>query len=201
MKRAILILMTVLPIIGYTQSIGIKGGVLISNMKSYSKYIDEKTLIGQSIGVVYQHDFNRVKLFIEPTYSTKGFSSEYTVTDNAGNRIGTEKAKFKFNYFELPVLVGYNLIDKDSYLGFNAGFSPNFLTSAKVKSPRFKDNIDNNNSIGVDLLAGGYLGYKISDHLFAGLNLRYGKGLSKPNKNSDATYSYFNTFINLSYKF
>ena len=201
MKRAFFILMTVLPIISYSQSIGIKGGILVSNMKSYSGYVSEKSLIGPSIGLAYQHDFDRVKLFVEPTYSTKGFSLDYKVTDNAGNLIGSERAKYKFNYLEIPVLVGYNLIEKDFYLGINAGISPNFLISAKVKSPRYKADIEDNNGIGIDLLAGGYLGYKFSENVFGGLSLRYGKGLSKPNKNSDGTYSYFNTFINLSYKF
>lgn len=200
MKKIIFILMTVLPIVGYSQSIGLKGGLVFSSA-NYSKYVDEKVLTAPVFGLVYQQNFNRVSLSIEPGFTAKGFSDEYSFTDNDGNPKGTARTKFKFSYFEIPVLVGYNLIDKDLYLGLNAGLAPNFLLNAKVKSPDFNGDIKGSNGVLLDVVGGGYVGYKLSDNVFAALNVRYGKGLTKVHPDSDGTYSYFTTFLNIGYKF
>jgi hypothetical protein len=202
MKKLFLILMTVMPLIGFSQSIGIKGGAVFSKM-DLPFQVNEKTLVGPVLGIVYTQEINRFRIFIEPSFITKGVSEDVIITDNDGNPVRTDVWKNKFSYIEVPILLGYNIIDKDAFVGVNLGAAPGIIVDARVKSSEYKStgSIFETNLFVMDIVAGAYLGYKFTDNLNGSLNLRYGKGVVSPIQDSDVTYGYFSPFVNLNYKF
>lgn len=197
MKKLLFILMLI-PGIGLSQSIGIKGGLLGLNTNNMPDS-NGANHYNFNYGIVYQHHFNRIVLSIEPGINNKGFSYENKLTDKSGNKI-IRITDYKYKYFEVPILIGYNILNKNLFFGINAGISNNFLIkgSAVVLGKEYK--ISGNNSYIMDIVGGGYIGYNISKNINASLNLRYGKGLKDIHPYFGG-YSYFQTQLNINYKF
>lgn len=186
MKKIFTLLFTVISLAGYSQSIGLKGGVNIS-FSDNSFHQNQTGLVGPTIGFVFKKDLGKVFLAIEPSYSVKGFAIGITKTDNNGQKIdGKERVSYRFSYFEAPIIVGYNFVNKETQFGMHVGISPNIPLSSEFKVKE---------RYNVDVLAGIHLGHDIGENAFWMLNLRGGTGLL-----NDLNFRYISTFLTVGYK-
>ncbi len=106
--------------LGYSQvSFGIKSGINIATTKDLIAY--PKNRIGWYAGGVVKIQLYK-KFFLQPEllYSSKG---------NGVNQINNSKAVFRFNYVNIPILLGYK-IDHKTFLTIGPEFG--YLTSVHL---------------------------------------------------------------------
>lgn len=192
MKKLLLIIVvtfvTVFTINAQTM-FGAQAGVNIANFTGDSENSDAK--IGFSIGFFADFDLADALIF-QPAvlYSTQGAKwSE-----------GDYKAKHKFDYINIPLMLKYEVVEK-FYL--EAGPQIGFLVSAEGESnfpgESNEDLKDYVKSVDFSLNVGA--SYDLIDNLFIGA--RYSFGLNNINDDStwDATIKNSNILLSLGYRF
>jgi hypothetical protein len=132
---------------GQVNVLGVRTGLSQSNVKSTAISFPVQFKIGNSIkyekrngtllGLSYEH-INRkhFSLGVEVNYNQRGISS-FVITDSIGYPIAeSEKypTDYNYNYFSIPVKVGYNL-GKKIYGFVNLGVVSSILSNSFVETP------------------------------------------------------------------
>jgi hypothetical protein len=85
--------------------VGVEGGGGLSTLRGNQMLNNLDPLLGYTGGLWAQYDFKRFfSLKTGAYYDLKGASDEVTMTDAAGNKLGTFKASQNFNYVSVPLL-------------------------------------------------------------------------------------------------
>jgi hypothetical protein len=155
---------------------GVKAGVNVSNL--YTKDVSsENTLYSFNVGLFAKMPITSyIAVQPELSYTGKGASNTYN------NVLATGKAKYSFNYIELPVLLVFNITNHVHVL---AGPYIAYLISGSVKNDsdvsifNFENNIntDDYNKFDTGLAVGVGV-----DAGMIGIGLRYNYGLSTVGK-------------------
>jgi hypothetical protein len=164
---------------GMTGKFGIKGGLNFSNMY-IDKVGDEKMRLGWHLGVFSKFPLTKgVSLQPELLYTTKGSKLNYT-----DELIGAGEYRFNLNYFELPVLLSFNLGEQ---FHINLGPYLAYLTKADVTdinnngTVEYLVNLDENSFKRWDWGAAAGLGFDVNNFT---MGARYTLGLTKINNTS-----------------
>ncbi len=121
MKKLLFIILLV-PSICIGQKLGFKTGVLIYKTTPAGKFGTPKTIVSPLIGIGYQHSFNKFLIGIEPSFTRISTIEITQVTDIAGVKAVKQRSLSKSTY-EIPIYIGYQILDKDFNLNVNAGLS------------------------------------------------------------------------------
>ena len=123
MKKLIFILLLI-PSLCLGQKLGIKTGTLIYKSTPVSKYGTPATVFSPLIGITYQHSFKRVLVGIEPSYTQIKTVTVYEITsDNAGNKLEVKQKNISKSTYEIPVYIGYQVLNNEFNLIPNLGIS------------------------------------------------------------------------------
>ena len=127
-------------VIGQVHSIGVQGGVNLSNYTSKIDFGDTEFRTGILSGFNYEYLYKgKYTLGADLLYSQQGFKEDlkfYIVEEDV---FRTSLLKFNYNYLSLPVKFGYTI--GHQLKGFvKMGICPSVLLNAKVKVP--KDDIN-----------------------------------------------------------
>jgi hypothetical protein len=184
MKKILLSLFLLLPLFSYSQSIGLKGGFNISNIKSNSTLLETSSLASPSFGIAIFTGLTKIiDIAIEPTYSTFGGKDAISFTDPLGTTV-SKIAKVKYYYLELPVSINFFPRYRTNVIGLHAGMAPMYFLS---KDEEFTLATTTINDVVFSPFAGGTFGYKFHKKAFIHLVARYYFPLSNIYK--DAPYS------------
>lgn len=145
MKKIFFIIALLLPVLTFSQSLGIKSGIITYKPFHYNKYI-----VTPVNGIVFKYSGERFGFGIEPSIASKIIYSNGSLTDNSGNKLNLF-IRSKSTSLEIPVYVFFKAIDSKFKLNIEGGFS-------------FYGNTNS-------MLCGFYSGYKINN-LNIGINYR-----------------------------
>jgi hypothetical protein len=161
MKSTILIILILISINGYAQihSIGIQGGLNITNLKADNSFMNIEFLFGQKPdtfsstlggsfdgnkfktgligGINYEVLFpNKFTIGADLLYSQRGFNGKVDFTNSKGEGLGTFDTKFIYNYLSLPLKFGYST----GHVFVKIGLCPSYLLKFKMTQPIFYQN-------------------------------------------------------------
>jgi len=184
MKKALLFLLQMIPVLSFSQSLGLKGGFNISNIKSNSSSMRTSAIVTPSFGIAFFPGISKVfDIGIEPTYSTFGGKDAISFVGPNGTAV-SRIAKVKYHYIEVPISLNYYPLHETNIVGIHAGMSPMYYLSKKeeftLSSTKLNDFI-------IAPFAGGTFGYKFAKKAFFHLVARYQFPMSNIYK--DAPYS------------
>lgn len=153
MRKLLLILLTGISInvFGQIHSIGIQGGVNLTNLTG-DIFKDSKFRSGIIGGFNYELLFkNNYTIGTDILYSQQGFVDKITFTDEYGNVLGTEPdSKYYYDYLSIPIKFGYTKGQKlKSFI--KIGICPSFLLNAESTVPKFDSSGDVNGYEKVDV--------------------------------------------------
>lgn len=168
-----------------TPSIGVKGGVNISNLIT-NEVDDKNALVGFNVGLYTNFPIvDRLSLQPEFNFTTKGSEVTYNNLFDNGTR------KFTLSYLEVPVLLKANLTKN-----FNVHFGPyvSFLLDSKIKQVSSGGSttytqLDQDNFNKVDAGLSGGIGFDFEN---IGIGLRYNYGLTTVGKDQNINGSTYN---------
>ncbi len=126
---------------GQKHFVGIQGGLNTTKYSAKESLSNTKYRSGFIGGLNYEFESKQKFRFgIDALYSQDGFKSETALLDDYGNLTGGEgDIKYNYNYFSLPVKIGY-AIGNDIKIIPRIGITPSLLSSAKVVVPQFNMN-------------------------------------------------------------
>lgn len=137
MKKLFLLLLLAMsaPAFGQNHYMGLKSGLLVSNVESdiYKNTESRKGFIG---GLTYEYKINRsFNLGVDLLYAQRGFRNNTTLVDGSGNVVDENSIlKHDYNYFSIPIKGGFSIGEK--IVGFvNIGLIPSFLINAQKTYP------------------------------------------------------------------
>lgn len=166
---------------GYSQSVGLKGGVNFSNLY-ISDVDDENMKIGFNAGVYHRNMFtDNLGMQTELFFTQKG--SEVTNSTLLGN---SYQYRFVLNYLELPVMLNGQIGGFNLHVGLYFGF----LLSAKTKevdddgTPDDINALDRDDFNTIDYGATGGLSFDFEGGM---IGLRYSYGFQEIGKGQAAT--------------
>ncbi|WP_162144223.1 outer membrane beta-barrel protein [Sporocytophaga myxococcoides] len=199
MKKIFILIFTLLPVITFSQSIGIKGGINISKIDFDSPYMNVNSILTPSFGLVFYPGISKIfDIGIEPSYSTYGYKDIVTITDVNGSVLADKTFKVKGKYIEAPITFNIFPLHKSFVLGAHIGVSPmlNIGSSSDYSAePEY-------NSFLIAGLGGITLGCNINENIYWHVTSRYQFTFNNvfdiPVDNRIKT---FNTFVTLGYKF
>ena len=163
-------------------------------------------IVSPTFGAFWKYDLDRLNFSVEGNFNRKGTKNDAFFTDEFGNIITNAKVVEQFNYFEVPLLVGFYPV-QETRLNVYAGFAPCFLIKGKYKyigADAF--GVDDQEMTGakkfnLDLIIGSSFEYDFSDLLYAGFDMRYGKSLLSCSEFTDEYKYYYVSFtLRLGYK-
>ncbi len=156
--------------------LGVKAGINYGTLPSGVKELSEEAgKMGFNIGA-----FARIgkTLYFQPEVNFSTFKSEYTFS--------SKKYEPKFNQVNVPLMIGYKLVNKDN-LNFRVSVGPDL--SYTLNTPDSPPNIGYKNfSLGTVVNAGVDIG------LFT-VDARYNRGLTELNKNLGQNTGIFNLSV------
>lgn len=132
MKKIILLflLLYTFKLASQNKYIGITGGVNFTNAVTNLLLIENNYIKCYSLGITYEKiTKNNFSLGLDILYFQRGYSFFADNVDNSGNFIGQQKWSFNYNYFAVPLKVGYNF-GSNIYGFVKIGLSPSFLLKA-----------------------------------------------------------------------
>lgn len=188
MKTIIILLLLAfsIPIFGQNHFIGLRSGIILSDIKSniFKKTDERLAFIG---GLTYEYKINKNFNFgIDLLYAERGFTVDMIFTDDMGNPTGEKSTiEFNYDYLSLPVKGGFSFGEK--LIGFgNIGLVPSFLIDSRTFEPAIvglmperttnntnkvsKFNLDGNIEIGA--------GYKFGNNFYAFTSFNYQYGFT-----------------------
>ncbi len=200
MMKALLFLLQLIPALSFCQSIGLKGGFNISNIKSNSSSIQTSAIVAPSFGIAFFPGISKVlDLCIEPTYVTFGGSDAIPFAGPNGTTM-SRMAKVKYRYIEVPVSLNFYPLYKTNIVGIHAGMSPMYFLSKKeefsIASTKLNDFV-------FAPFVGGTFGYKFAKRIFFHLVARYQFPMSNIYKDAPYTTKFksVNFFVILACRF
>jgi hypothetical protein len=155
MKKAIpfvfSLLITVLSVQGQNYSIGLFGGMNLSNVNgtynSDGYYTKTTTLVTKQFGVILSYPVSdKLSLFSDPGYYEKGFNYEPVETYTGG---GTVKGRSKFKSVDVPLTLKFGMF-KNQIFYIRTGVYLSFLLSAKNNDTIYYDMPDMETKITED---------------------------------------------------
>lgn len=192
MKGLFLMVLSVISIntFGQVHSIGIQGGVNLTNLTSFNTFGDSKFRTGIIGGFNYEFLFQgKYTLGADILYNQQGFTEKDIFTDDTGNPTGkTAEIKFDYDYLSLPLQIGYTLGNKIK--GFaKIGVCPSVLLKAATTTPKVdvqgsliryetfdvKDKVSKFDLAGLIELGAGYV---LNDNLEFFSSLTYRKSVT-----------------------
>jgi len=168
-----LLLITGLSAYAQKFSLGIKGGVNYSSLKTKDNLTDENNIMGYQVGVFARAGATGLYFQPELYLGTKG--TEYTMIQTSSETV-EQKAKVKFTTLDLPLLLGTKIgVDKLN-LRFMAGPVVSFKIDDETTFPSAYSQVSDfgnykNQALGIQAGGGVDLGNLT-------LDLRYEAGLS-----------------------
>ncbi|HAH22174.1 MAG TPA: hypothetical protein DCL77_00110 [Prolixibacteraceae bacterium] len=126
---------------GQVHSIGIQGGVNLSNCTSKIEFGDRAFKTGILSGFNYEYLYkSKYTLGADLLYSQLGFKNEVKFYDFQKNAYRSSDLKFSYDYLSLPVKIGYT---RGNHLkGFvKVGVCPSVLIDAKIRIHKDDPNI------------------------------------------------------------
>lgn len=187
--------------IGLVGKFGLKGGLNFTNMY-IDKVGDDKMKVGWHAGVFAKVPLAKgVSLQPELLYSNKGSKLNYT-----DQLIGVGEYRFNLNYWELPVLLSFNIAEN---FHINAGPYIAYLSKADITDINENGTVDQLVKLNEDSFkrwdAGAAAGIGFDVEKFT-LGARYTLGLTKINNSSllsqlapNSKNSALNIFIGFSF--
>lgn len=111
MKKYLIVLLFVIfssNIIAQSNSVGVFGGINVSNVKNDNYFKDSKSLTKFVFGVKYQREFNK-PFIVEGgiVMNNVGGRMKINVLDEVGNHIGVCYDSWVYKYISAPVMFGY----------------------------------------------------------------------------------------------
>ncbi|MBO9702601.1 MAG: outer membrane beta-barrel protein [Sporocytophaga sp.] len=200
MKKIFILILTLLPVITFSQSIGIKGGINFSKVEIVSPYMkDVNSIFTPSFGLVFYPGISKIfDIGIEPSYSTYGYKGLATFTDINGAVLSDGIVRVKGKYIEAPITFNIYPLHKSFVLGAHIGVSPMF----KIGSSSYYPFDPKFNSFLIAGLGGITLGCNINDNIYWHLTSRYqftfNNFIDRP---VDNRIKAFNTFLTVGHKF
>lgn len=137
MKKVLIIILLAFSIAtnGQNQSIGIQDGLSITNVTANT---DHK--LGLISGIKYEILLSdKYALSTDLLYSQQGFKDDIFYSDALGTIIGSDKAKYKYDYILLPFKFGISFGNKFRVTP-KVGICPALLINAKIEIPAFEQN-------------------------------------------------------------
>lgn len=157
-----------------------------------SRNSTEKPKISYKIGIATNYNFNRFSIGLGLLFSKKGYKSivltnfifpdsldplygNYNSSNNTFS--GLDKIYFTYNYIniDVPILISYNLINKNIKFYIFSGLEPNFFIGAHhksiilysdgSKSKSINKELNDFNDVNLSYIGGIGLQYVISDNL------------------------------------
>ncbi len=128
-------------VVGQKHYIGLQAGFSMTNSSAKENFIDTKMRTGFDGGINYIYKFSeKYRLGIDVLYSQKGFTNNINITDDVGVFIGEEKMEFNYDYFCIPLKIGYEFGNKLKLIP-TIGIVPSYLLKAEETiAPTFDSN-------------------------------------------------------------
>lgn len=143
MKKILLILFISLSInvLGQEHFVGVQTGLNITSISSKEVFDDAKMRTGFSGGINYElKTSGKFQYEINALYSQRGFNEKIILMNEYGVEMGeNDDFKFYYNYFSIPLKVGYELGNKIKIIP-RVGIVPSFLLKAGLVMPKFDEN-------------------------------------------------------------
>ncbi len=140
MKKVLLILFILISISAFGQKhfIGVQAGINLTNLTAKDIFNDTKMRTGFIGGVSYELKFSKKYQFgIDALYTQQGFIDKMIYVDDYGNETGNnENFKFNYDYFSIPLKVGYEKGEKIKIIP-RIGVVPSILLKAETIMPKF----------------------------------------------------------------
>ncbi|MCR6641082.1 MAG: PorT family protein [Sporocytophaga sp.] len=200
MRKTVLFVFLLIPFISFSQSLGIKGGLNHSWVKSSGKNDNPMPLNGPTVGLVFYPGISKVfDIGIEPSYSIYGMKVHGLLVDNNGTVIKSVTESVKYKYLEFPITFNIFPVNKKVVLNLHAGVSPMIFLAGTDRS----NSVRVKNKLQISPLFGVTAGYYLSKHTFVQLTGRYMFTTRAVYENSlfDDTVYAINVFAVLGYKF
>ena len=123
-------------VFGQVHSIGVQGGLNLSNYTSEIEFGDKKFKPGILSGFNYEYLYrSKYTLGADLLYSQQGFQDEVKFYNAQENVYRSSDLKFSYNYLSVPVKLGYT--KGDHLKGFvKLGLCPSVLLKARTKVPK-----------------------------------------------------------------
>jgi hypothetical protein len=182
---------------GQKHFVGVQAGLNLTNITAKDGFDDTEMRTGFIGGINYELKLSdKYQLGIDALYSQQGFNEKIIFIDDFGNETGSNSNfKSHYNYFSIPVKIGYEIGEKIKIIP-RIGIVPSFLLKAEVIMPKFDSNLNVSGHETVELVdvskfdLGGLIevGFEkqLSDNVFLCPTLNY--------KHSLTTFSNSNYF-------
>lgn len=216
--KKLLVVFFLFPLLSYGQSsVSLKAGLISGKFnKTYDGSINERQK-KFNIGFIYTYTLKKIQFSLESSIMTKEGTSIYPYDYYGQPAIAT----FDYNYkvLNLPIMISWIPLNKKVIVGITTGMAPAILLSAQgiytdpnnFPSP-VKDKLLNPQRVMLDYVAGIKGGIFINQHLFVLLHARYGTSLGFHSPalqvlpgitvyDSRGMFNYFNSFIEIGYRF
>lgn len=143
MKKILLILFISLSInvLGQEHFVGVQAGLNFTNISSKEVFDDAEMRTGFSGGINYElKTSGKFQYEINVLYSQRGFNERIILMNEYGVEMEIkDDFKFYYNYFSIPLKVGYELGNKMKIIP-RVGIVPSFLSKAGIVAPQFDGN-------------------------------------------------------------
>ncbi|MCG6188040.1 outer membrane beta-barrel protein [Maribellus maritimus] len=121
------------------QFIGIQTGINFTNINSDGLGdMENRTGFTGGISYEYQHSSN-FQFGVDVLYSQQGFASELDLVNETGNYTGDHDLKYKFDYFNLPIKIGY-AFGRSIKIVPRIGIEPAYLNKCEFEVPALNMN-------------------------------------------------------------
>ena len=122
-------------VIGQVHSIGVQGGVNLSNYTSNIDFGDKQFKTGIISGFNYEYLYkSKYTLGADLLYSQQGYKDETQFVDEYGN-ISSSKLKLSYDYLSVPIKLGYTWGDRLKEF-VKVGVCPSVLLKAQTSVPK-----------------------------------------------------------------
>jgi hypothetical protein len=135
-KLLIIILFTAsLSAFGQNHYLGLQGGINMTNLPAKKSFPDAEMRIGFIGGFNYEYKTSKnYRLGIDILYSQQGFIHNLRVYDDGRGETGI--SEYKFDFFTIPIKIGYELGNKIKVIP-KLGIVPSFLLKGEIILPEF----------------------------------------------------------------